>query len=287
MPGHRIIVATLLLPLLLLALPALAEPAAADQQTEPREEEKIRDLGERGGTIRLGGFFVANIDTIVGVSPADVPIGARFSVSRDLGMENSVTVPRMMFAYRFSRRHRLDAGWYRIARSGRQDLQRDIEFNGRKFDIGTNVDSHLESDVYKAAYTWVFHDSEKVMLGLGPGIYVAKFDVGIAATNQQVPLDETEGLTAPLPVLGGRLTYSIGPKVEFLLTADLFMIDIGTVGGLLTDSMATVEYRPTKHFGFGGGLNILSMDVRFEDSETDADLSHTYRGLLAYASFHF
>ena len=92
--------------------------AAADDAEEPKKTRNPYS----GGQIRAGAFFVTNIDTKFMIAPAEIPIGVRIASQQDLGLDDSQTTPRLFLAYRFSRRHRIDFGWYRIARTGVKNL---------------------------------------------------------------------------------------------------------------------------------------------------------------------
>jgi hypothetical protein len=241
----------------------------------------------RGGQIRAGVFWVQNIDTKLMVTPADIPIGVRIATSKDLGLAESNTVPRLMLSYRFSRRHRLDFGWYGLNRDGVKSLGRDIEFKDTTYQIGTEVESYVKTDLYKLAYTWIFHEDEKVTLGASAGLHTTSFDIGIAARGEIVPLNEEETLTAPLPVVGGRLVYRITPRLSALVAVDWFFINYDAYQGSMADFFTIFEHRATKHFGVGGGINLFNLSVIVEDSEINADIRHTFSGAVFYLSFYF
>jgi hypothetical protein len=192
-----------------------------------------------------------------------------------------------MLSYRFSRRHRIDFGYYAFRRDGITRLLEWLEFKDGFYPPGTEVESFLNTDIYKLAYTWVFHDDGKVMLGLSGGLFVTRFDIGLSADGPVVYRDEAERLTAPLPVLGGRIGYNVGRKLRLLAAGDWFFIDYGAYRGQLTDAFLLVEHRTFKHVGFGGGLNAFSLTVDIDDSDRHADIRHVYTGWMAYMAFYF
>jgi hypothetical protein len=257
--------------------------AAADDAEEPKKPRNPY----RGGQIRVGAFFVTNIDTKFMITPAEVPIGVRIASQQDLGLDDSQTTPRLFLAYRFSKRHRLDFGWYRIARSGEKTLSREITFDDTTFRVDSNVESFVTTNLYKFAYTWLFHEDEKVTLGLSAGLHTTAFDLGIQATGDIVPLSERESLTAPLPVLGGRLVYRISPKLGVVVAGDFFFLRYDAYEGSMADFYSIVEYRVSKHFGIGGGLNVFNLTVEVANDEINADLSHVYSGGVLYLSAYF
>ena len=62
----------------------------------------------RGGALRLGAFWVFQIDTAIGVKSQQFPLGLHVDVTKDLGVTDSATVPRLMFTYRFNRRSQME-----------------------------------------------------------------------------------------------------------------------------------------------------------------------------------
>ena len=72
----------------------------------------------RGGALRLGGFWAFQIDTTVGVKSQDFPLGLHIDISKDLGVTDSATVPKLSFTYRFGKRSQIDFDWFSIQREG-------------------------------------------------------------------------------------------------------------------------------------------------------------------------
>jgi hypothetical protein len=250
-------------------------------------EDDTPERSYRQGQIRAGAFFISNIDTKFMVTPAEVPIGVRIAGNQDLGLDDSKTVPRLMLSYRFSRRHRLDFGWYGLDRVATKILEREITFKDKTFQIGTEVEAFVKTDLYKFSYTWLFHEDNKVLLGLSAGLHTATFDMGIATTDDVIALNERESLTAPLPVLGVRLAYRISPKLAVIAVGDWFFLNFDEYEGGMGDFFTIVEHRTTKHVGIGGGLNVFQLNVEFAGSDINADLRHVYAGAVAYLSFYF
>ena len=243
------------------------------------------------GSLRLGAFAVTNIDTSVVARSAVVPVGVYLDLSKDLGLEDSATVPRVLFSYRFSRRHQLDLDWFNLDRSTSKTLGRTIEFPpGNEIPIGVRAEIDSDVSVYRALYTWLFYDRDKVTLGGSFGLNVVDFDLGIRVDPVNLPgnpVDEEEGVTAPLPVIGFRLIYRATSKLNLVFTADLLAVDIGEYSGALQDVYAVVDYRLSKRFGIGGGINSLSFNFKIDNDDALAELRHNYRGFIGFVSVYF
>ena len=255
---------------------------------ENEEEKKAHP--HRGGALRLGAFWVFQIDTTVGVKSQDFPLAIAIDVTKDLGVTDSATVPRAMFSYRFTKHSQLDFDWFRIEREAVKRLERTIEIGPVEFPIGFEAASFSDLAIYKAVYTWLFHDDPKVTLGLSAGINVVDFDFGIDAGPDRIGdegFSESAGVTAPLPVLGGRLVYRISPKFSVLFTADVLMVKYGDYSGTFQDVYALAEYRLSKRFGIGGGLNVLGLDLTVDGDDRLGRFQNTLTGVMIFGAVYF
>ena len=116
------------------------------------------------------------------------------------------------------------------------------------------------------------------------------FDFGIDAGPDRIGddgLSERVGITAPLPVLGGRLVYRISPKFGVRFTADVLMVKYGKYSGTYQDVYVLVEYQLSKTFGFGGGLNVLGFDPTVDGDERLGKLQNTLTGVGVYGAVNF
>ncbi len=255
------------------------------------EDEAGEERDYRYGSVRLGAFWVGEINlSLVARSPV-FPVGVFIDLSEDFGLGDSVTVPRGMFTYRFSRRHQVNASFYKIKRSRQFVLDRTIEIGENEFLIGAQVDTFGDSTFYKVSYTWLFYDTDKIVLGASFGINVIDFNVGLKATFDVAPLGEDEvvesiGTTAPVPVLGLRIAFRATPKLSLVAAVDFLSLEIGEWGGTFRESYALLDWRFSKHFSIGGGINSLNLEVSFDENVL-ATYRQNYRGAIGFFGVHF
>ncbi len=240
------------------------------------------------GLAYVGAFFVSSVDSSLAVFSQDLPLGARIDLSKDLGVRESVVIPRISFAYRFSRKHMINFGWYDLDQEASRTLSRTIPIFGEEFEIGTTVTSRFKTEIYKLQYNWLFHSDDKITLGLGMGFFVGDITAGIRQTPFITPnprgIEPTTvggSVTAPLPVVGGRLGYNVTPKLSFLATADWFFINYDRYRGLLADLQAFAFHRTFKHVGFGGGINLQTTNAEFDDEGFLWEFEDSFIGVTA------
>lgn len=243
----------------------------------------------RYGSFRLGAFWVGQFNTAITLRPEDIPIGVFIDLESDLGLDNSVVVPRAAFSYRFSKHHQLNLGYFRVQRDRTFSFDEEVEIGDEVFPIGIDILAWSDVAIYKASYTWMFYDNDKVMLGVSVGLNMFDFGIGLQASTGNVGgalIRETADVTAPLPVFGLRLGYRISEKVGLAVTADSLLVEYGKYSGTFLDAYALVTWRFAKHFSFGGGVNFLNLDVDV-DEEFVGSIRHNYRGVSAFMGVHF
>jgi hypothetical protein len=277
--------------LLIFILPYIAFSSAYADGENPESGEPERNY--RGASLRLGAFAIEDIDTRVYFGPTDIPLRAVIDIRKDLGMKDSLVAFRGDFQYRFSKHHAINVGYYNLDLDGTVRLSRTIELGDTEFDIGIDVLSQYKEQITKLAYNWIFHDEGRVMLSLTPGLHVSKASLSIQALGTGIGgnlgFDERENasVTAPLPMLGGRIVYRLTDKWSIVGVSDIFFLDRGSQEGQLNDTHLFVEYQANEHFSFGGGLNRFSLDLQLVDDDIIWDWSSVYTGAYLYMGFHF
>ena len=274
----------------LLLLIMLWQPAPAednDESVAPTDNKEYR-----GGTLRVGAFAIGNIKTRAYFGPVDIPLRGAIDLSEDLGLIDSLVAFRSSFMYRFSKRHAMSIGYYKWNLDGIVQLERTIELGDSEFDIGIDVKSRFDEQITKFAYNFIFHDEGRVMLSVTAGVHFSKVRLSMQALGASpggTALDESENrsITAPLPMLGGRLVYRLSPKWKILAASDIFFLNRGSQEGQLTDTNILIEYKASDHFSFGGGINRFSLDLQLVDHGRQWDWSSIHTGAHLYVGYTF
>lgn len=230
------------------------------------------------------GAFVVDRDTDLGLS-TDMFGGTRFDFESDLGADPSTTVFRIDGLYRFNKHHRLDFGWFALNRGATRAIDRELTIGDQVFAIDTTLDSTLNIDIFKAAYTYVFPIGENSELGLTAGLFAVKAAASFAATNfGQVAADS---LTIPLPVIGFRARHSFTPRFHANVSFETFFLTIGKYDGNLIDARFELEYDFFRNVGVGVAVNLIDIDVDVDNDVIDWQIDWKTRGVLLYMKVFF
>ncbi len=108
------------------------------------ETENVWMKNDRG-SIGIGAFFVEE-DTKVRLSSDTLGTGTKFSFQDDLGLDEDDEAVRLVGHYRFSPRHRINFGYFKISSDATTTVLRDIIFDDEvALGIGYN-DVSLEAE---------------------------------------------------------------------------------------------------------------------------------------------
>lgn len=238
-------------------------------------------------SLSVGGFFT-NLNTDVSLEKKNSGASASVNLEDAFNLDAHVTVFRGDALFRFgsSRRHRLDLGYYDSRRHASKNLEKDIEFGGKTYPIGTTVDTFFNMKVIKGGYSYSLLQDERFDFALGVGMYVMDIEVGARAAGSTAT---GKTVTAPLPTLALRFDVALTPKLFLRTGAEAFFVEAGNFRGGLLSGLAALEYKPWKHFGFGGGYNLFLLGMKSDGSNADltAKIECTNTGLLLYGKLFF
>lgn len=239
----------------------------------------------------LGAFFTA---TRSDVRLGTENLGVEIDVEDTLGVESTIVAFRTDAFWRFtqSKRHRVDFTWFSLDRTGSAVLVRDIELEGTTFPTGTTIQSKIDFDIYKGAYSYSFIQDDRLDLAASVGLYVAPISIDVSSQGAFTGR-AAQSITAPLPVVGLRADFAITPKWFLRSSFDVFYLSIDNFTGLITDVQVATEYKAFKHVGFGLGFESFHLDLEAEKGTSipgvdfDGQFGFDYAGVYVYTKVYF
>ncbi len=240
--------------------------------------------------LNLGVFFSA-IDSNVGLGLNNV--GIDVDVEEALGLDTSTTAFRIDALWRFTdnKRHRFDFSWFDIKRDSTKVLEKDIEIGDEVFPIGTTLESTLNLKILKASYTYSFFQDDRFDFGVSVGLFVIPIEYDIKSTTGL--RQETDSITAPLPVIGLKGDFAITPKLFLKTYIDLFYLEYDNYEGKIWNSHIAIEYNVFKNVGFGLGFNHLEVEVEAHKNTDvpgvnfNGNINFLYTGVMIYTKIYF
>lgn len=254
---------------------AIAISSTAVAQNESRRE--------RGSV--LFGAFVTDRDTTTRLDSANGD-GTDLDLEGDLGLESSMSVARIAGYYWLTPRHRLDAGYFDLSRSATKPIQETIHFGDRTFVIDTAIETENEVSIWKADYTFAALARERGFLGITGGLYVGEMTMTLS--ERQFGSSESEGFTAPLPVVGLRGDYAITDRFTLRGAAQWFALETDDVDGALRDIYFGADYGFGERMAVGLAYNRVAMGITADEPYGfQGRIDWGYEGLLLYFKLGF
>ena len=235
--------------------------------------------------IRLSSYHVTNADTDIAVfSPSGV--GTRINFDKNLGGENSVTIPRIDGYYRFNAKHRIDFTSFRTERDGQKTIDIDIDIGDQSYVVGDKLKTQIKLSLTRLGYAYSFYHSPIVELSLTAGLSINSYDFDYSLASGAS--SSSSDVSAPLPTFGLRVAYKINPKWSLRYVSETFFIEIDdALKGTLLNYELDIEYRLDSQFILGAGIARTSADLDVDDGDWKGSLSDSNRGLMIYGAYYF
>ena len=265
-----------------------SSPLKAEEGTETPFKDKLM--------IRGGWAYVFGATANVAVGGPVLGVGTNVDFTQTLGGDSSTDAFRIDTLYRFNERHAIGFSWYRVGLSGEKNLNQDILVRDQVVSAGAATQTSLSFNTYRLIYNYSFYRSDKVELGVSPGLYMMKTNFnftgqgtvtlpGGSPTPGSVVI-VNEQLTVPLPSIGLIANYNITPKLQFQSRYDLFYLSIGSYSGSMFEFYGGLEYRVVQHLALGAAYDRLQANLRGEGHDGfNADFS--YNLAYVYATLYF
>ena len=245
--------------------------------------------------LAAGGYVVVQYDSVVSLTETNVGVGISFSPRDTLGLDGEQTVFRLDGRYRFKPKHGLTFSWYRISSDSNKTLLDDIDWvdedgNSVTIPTGTRVDSSLGYDIYKIGYQWSFYRTDKVELAAGAGLHFAdvRLELGVESGLFDSEL-RTATSDVPMPVASFGVEYSVTPRFDWYIDAQLFALDLGEWRGVYSDFQLGVTYQLFEHVGAGMALgsNNLQIVRDYDNEDVRFDYNNRVAGIYLFLRANF
>ncbi len=211
--------------------------------------------------------------------------GTLINFENDLNLDSSKTTYRYEGRLRLGRNHVLEGSYMDLSRSGTGTLARSLQFGDQTYNIATTVDSKLDINFYRFAYSYYFINQANLELGAAIGVQVPDIDASLVDTNTNI--SEAYSGTVPIPTVGLRANVSVLPNLSLRGSADLFSVSVGDFDGSLMDVSVKAEYRILDTLGIGVGYNKFDIDGSLQNTSEDFATNLNYDGASVFLNLRF
>ena len=259
------------------------------------DAEKHRLLTDK--FVFTGGLFLPTKEVKLGVNGEfidnDIDLGEAFDI------KNYQSTYDLGFEWRFSRKWKLSADYFRMKNVKVADLDEPIEWEDYIFD--GRVELGIDIAVLRTMVSRIISQGDKHELGIGIGVHIMPVSIYVEGDATLKGPDGSEievvgekqslSVTAPLPDIG--LYYNWAPTSKWFFSADVdfLYIAIGDYKGWLWDFNGGVKYQIVDFFGVGVNYQYYSIDFEVDKGndvgEWQGSLGVSYSGPMFLVHFNF
>ncbi len=251
-------------------------------------------------SIYFGGFFPQVRSDIRLDRDTGGGNGDDVSLEDALGLKNSDTVSWGGAVWRIEGRHRLEAEYLQLNRSGTRGAVTDpFQIGDHIVQIGARAETQFDMAIGRLTYGYSFFQDERTHWAVEAGLHWAELATEIALSGAIIDIEtnteivagssvtEAGDVSAPLPHLG--LSYSYAITNEVLVRAQLmgFALSVGDYSGSLIDAGFDLAYSPWRHFGIGAGFRYFDLRLEAGKNSLNGEFQFEYWGPTLFAVINF
>lgn len=219
-----------------------------------------------------GRYWKPKLDSTIKV--VENSIGTEFNPVNDLGFEEKKGFGEGRVQIKVFNRHKFNFSYLPLKWDGDTVLSRTIQFAGQTYTAGTRVQSEVGLRLFKGGYELDFIVDKYGFLGGTLDVMVT--DVHVQLKAPSLALDEKEGFTVPIPMVG--LIVRITPIKWVNLTGKASGLPLGRYGHAF-DAEASLEINPIKYVGISVGYRYFTLLGEYYENKLESKLDGPFAAL--------
>lgn len=261
---------------------ALALAATSILSAQAARADDFIKGGDEKFTLNLGGI-VSQFDTSVRLDGA--ARGTEVNLEGN-GLSDNLTSFMASGTWRIAERHRFDALYFGVDRSGSRTSTRAITVNDQTIPASSTVSAEAQADFLLFDYRYSFYKSDAWEFAGVLGLYGGNFDftvTGPGLTGGTV----SESTTVPLPLIGVSADWYVMPRWKVSAMLSGMQANIGDVDGSITVFSLGTDYMFTRNLGLGAAYLYTNIDVDVSESGFNGNINFGNNAVLLYATLKF
>lgn len=273
----------------LLALGGLGVAAAGDGETTEGDDPFFEKRGINDRASITLGFMWADMETTAQIN-SELGLGTTLFLERLFDAPRSRDIPQLLGYYRFNRHHRLDFGYMRVKNEGAVTLlDEEIDVGDITFELNAAVGVRSKVQFAHVQYRYAFVNNGRAEAGIAAGLGLIDADLEIwgqvGIPPEVLYASERVSETIPLPIAGIYTEFTLTKGLFLSVDALLFSLAYGDYAGNVSDSRLSLQWYPTKIFGFGAAYSRTRIDVDIERPRGTVNLDYLIEGPSIFVSF--
>ena len=240
--------------------------------------------GQQSLTLRIGALHTAVSSKIRRDAENGMP-GTDIDIEDFLGIADRETVTEYGAMYRATHYHRFELSYFELLRRSDATLERDIQFGDESFPAGTEVQTGIDTRLWRLVYGFSLMRDGQKELGVSAGLSYAKVETRLTAADAQE--SERARLETPLPTIG--VFGSVALSEDWRLGADIqaFGLKFDRYQGILTYLNLGLDRRFGDHLAAGLGYSYYGIRLEAKDSALHGRFTMRHHGPKLYLNVGF
>ncbi len=223
-----------------------------------------------------GRVWFADFDSQVKI--VDSGVGTSVDGKSDLGFDNK-NLSEVRVNWQKSPQSNLRYAFTHMAYRGDKTLDSTVEFNGKTYSMGTEVQSEMDLKYHRISWLrkLMSLSADNYHAGWLAELKILSMDVSLETPNLSPRVSESESLTVPLPSLGAFGDFSFTKENDLNAFVEFSGMTLGSLGHFY-DTEFGLKYNPIKEVSLLGGYRIINMKAEYHDNALDLELKGPFIG---------
>lgn len=234
--------------------------------------------------IKVNGIY-AILETNIRFESTNGIMGAKINFEDQLGMDKYRLMPMFTATFNIKNRHNLFGMYYGLPRDSYFKTKREFEFNDKIFEVGTEIFSYFNTNVYSLGYMYDAVRDSRSHLGLFVNFYILTIGTGVSASSGLV--NENFDVTAPLPNLGAQAFYKLNKRMGFSGIFSIFFLSVGDYSGAIHTLGGELDFYLTRWLELGLGYYLFDLNIEAETPQFTGIFDYIYQGPYLSLGFRF
>ena len=208
------------------------------------------------------------------VKAVSANIGSGIDIKDDLGLKNE-GIPEGKFTWYTGPSSSLRLSYFQVGYDGDNRLERTIQFKGKEFTAGTNVQTNADIKDAKLGWAWQFINLANGKIKLGTLLEASLVNVTYTIKNTSGLIDEKQSFMAPVPAIGCAL--DVAPWKWMDLFLDLSGLPLGSYGHTFNVETG-IKFVPITNFSIVCGYRYFDLDYENKPDFLKVKLSGPFVG---------
>jgi len=234
--------------------------------------------------VHLNGIY-SILETNLRFESATGILGIKINFEENLGMDKYKVMPMINARFNVKGRHNIFGIYYGLPRDAYYVTKRDIEFNNRVIEEGTEIFSYFNTNVYSLGYMYDVVTDTRSRLGVFVNFYILTVATGVS--SQIEPVNENFRITAPLPNFGAQAYYKISKRFGVSGMFSMFFLSIDDYAGSIHTLGGQMDFYLTRWLEAGLGYYVFDLNLEVSKTQFTGMFDYIYQGPYLGLGFRF